>query len=169
MKLHALLSLVLVDAVAPAFAARHPMMLDDLRGFLRSSGGYQAATGEFDLDAVDAVERFYLDVLAGKESVPVSEARLDRVFIAYIGEAIQAHVGGKWELNDLKADAAYGTPIILGWGSDPDAMRISPVELRERIKRQRTPGILRGVIEYAVLREKEYQEIQRRRAERSPR
>jgi hypothetical protein len=129
------------------FIVEIPMLLDQLGELLESSNNYRATRVAFDDESLDRIEQFYLDVLAGRERVDVSQARLNRMIIAFFGEAVRERVGGSWELNDVDGDPAFGTPVIVEWAEA--WMRISPVELREQQIEGRKP-FLRDLIEYAA-------------------
>lgn len=135
------------------------LLQDDLQGLLSSSKGYNKLKVGFDLQTADKIEAYYLDVLNGKEKISASMARFDRIFIAYIGEAIMERVGGNWTLCEDEGDPAYETPVITGWTSDTDAVSISPVLLREDLRKNKKPGVLRQMIEYAIRREEEFRAL----------
>lgn len=49
---------------------------------------YNNVKAGYDDDTLDRIESFFLDMLDGKESIDVSQARMNRLFNAYLGEAI---------------------------------------------------------------------------------
>lgn len=126
-------------------------LLSDLQELLARSKRYRDVKVAFDDATLERVEAFYLDTLAGKERPVVSQARMNRIFIAYVGEAIRERAGGRWALDDAEGDPAFGTPVIIDWA--PDAIRISPVERRELLIQDRKP-FLRELVDYCANKEK---------------
>jgi hypothetical protein len=132
------------------FLVEVPMLLEDLQGLLGKSKEYTDVKVDFEDDTLDRIERFYLDVIDGKEKVDVSESRLGRIFIAYLGEAVIERAGGEWYLNTLDGDPAFGTPTI---APKAGGVRFSPVERRELLKQNREP-FLRSLVDYLANKEK---------------
>ena len=94
-------------------------------------------------------------MLDGKERTDVSQSRMNRLFSAYIGEAIleRAESGiAKWELNPVEDDPSFGTPVVIDWAKD-DGMAISPVERRELLIANREP-FLKELVNYCENKEK---------------
>lgn len=130
------------------FLIEIPLLLEDLQELLEKSINYKRVKVNCELDSIDLIESFYLDVLKGKEVINISEARLNRIIIAYFGNCVIHHVGGKWAVGNLENDVAFQTPIIINWGSDPNSKRISPVVIREYILEKMERGSMRWAIEY---------------------
>ena len=132
------------------FLVEIPMLLEDLQELLQKSRRYRDVEVGFDDETLDRIEAFYLDVLSGKEEVNVSQARMNRIIIAYFGEAVIERCGGRWALNDVENDPSFGTPVVIDWAKE--AMRISPVERREVLTENREP-FLREMIAYCANKE----------------
>jgi hypothetical protein len=133
------------------FLVEIDMLLEDLGELLKKSRGYKDLQVRFDDESLERTEKFYLDVLSGKEKVDVSLERMNRIFIAYIGEAVinRAESGrARWALNTFEADPSFGTPVVIDWSED-DGIAISPVERRELLIENREP-FLRDMIEYVA-------------------
>lgn len=139
-----------MDDAYEEFLVEIPMLLEDLQDLLDKSKGYRDVKVDFEDDTLDRIEQFYLDVTDGKEKIGVSDARLGRIFIAYLGEAIIERAGGKWHLNSLEDDVAFGTPVVFPKGG---GIRFSPVERRELLKQNREP-FLRSLVDYLANKEK---------------
>ena len=133
------------------FLVEIPMLLEDLQELLKESRRYRGVEVGFDDETLDRIEAFYLDFLSGRENVDVSPARMNRIIIAYFGEAVIKRCGGRWELNDVRGDPSFGTPVVIDWAKD--SMRISPVERRELLIEDRVP-FLREMITYCANKEK---------------
>ena len=131
------------------FLVEIPMLLEDLDELLKNSHQYKDVEVSFDDETLDKIESFYLDVISGKEKIYVSLARMNRIFIAYIGEAVIERAGGKWELNPMDKDPSFGTPVVI----DNDSIRISPVERRELLIKNREP-FLRDMVNYCANKDK---------------
>lgn len=126
------------------FLVELPLLLEDLQTLLGESRGYGGVRVGFDDEALGKIESFYLDCLAGKEKPSVSPARLDRIIIAYYGEALIERKGGKWLLNDAVGDASFATPVVGHW-SEEEVPRFSPVERRELQKENREPFLVKFI------------------------
>lgn len=133
------------------FLVEIPMLLEDLQELLSKSPHYQGQKVDFEGDSLDRIEQFYLDAIEGKENVGVSRARLNRIIIAYFGQALIERAGGNWALNEARRDPSFGTPVVVRWGTG-DSMAFSPVERRELLIQNRKP-FLREFIAYAVNKE----------------
>lgn len=133
------------------FLVEIPMLLEDLQELLEKSRRYKDVKVGFDDKTLDRIESFYLDVLSGEEKIGVSQARMNRIIIAYFGEAVIERVGGRWDLNDAEGDPSFGTPVVIDWAKE--AIRISPVERREMLIENRNP-FLRDMIAYCANKEK---------------
>lgn len=137
------------------FLVELTLLLEDLQEFLAHSKNYRDVHLGYDDKTLDRVEAFYLDVLAGKEKIDVSQARLNRIFIAYVGEAIIARAESgraRWALNPVAKDPSFGTPVIIDWAKD-DGMAISPVERRELLIENRKP-FLRELVNYCATKQR---------------
>ena len=134
------------------FLVEVPMLLEDLQEMLKESRGYRDVKVGFDDETLDRIEGFYLDVLSGKEKIAVSQARMNRIIIAYFGEALIARAGGKWALNEAKGDPSFGTPVVIDWAKG-ETLAFSPVERRELLIENRKP-FLRKFIAYAANKDK---------------
>lgn len=132
------------------FLVEIDMLLIDLQELLTNSNQYKNVQVNFDDSTLNWIEAFYLDTLSEKEQISISHARMNRIFIAYVGEAVRKRAGGQWALCDVKGDPAFGTPVIINWA--PDGIRISPVERRELLIKDRKP-FLRELIDYCVNKE----------------
>lgn len=130
------------------FKTEIPGLIGELERLLYDSDGYRHVKADYELESVDQVELFYLDVLTGREEM-ISGELLDKMIIAYYGEAVIHHVGGHWELCEIEDDDAFGTPVIQGSGIDPD-FRVSPVEVRERLRKNRQEGKMRDTLECCI-------------------
>ncbi len=128
------------------FLVEIPMLLEDLQELLDNSQAYRNVRVGFDDETLDQIERFYLDVLGGKEKIAVSLPRMNRIIIAYFGEALIERAGGKWDLNDVKGDPSFGTPVVIDW-AEGETIAFSPVERREMLIENRQP-FLREMINY---------------------
>ncbi len=135
------------------FLVEIPMLLEDLQELLKKSRHYKNVKVGFDDETLDRIESFYLAVLSGKEKIDVSQARINRIIIAYFGEALIERAGGKWILNDAKGDPSFGTPVVIDWSKNKDTVAFSPVERRELLIENCKP-FLREMITYAVNKEK---------------
>jgi hypothetical protein len=129
------------------FLVEIPMLLEDLQELLDKSQAYKQVKVAFDDESLDQIESFYLDVLAGKEKISISLARMNRIIIAYFGEALIERAGGRWDLNDVEGDPAFGTPVVVDWG-EGEVVAFSPVQRREILIENRQP-FLREMINYS--------------------
>lgn len=129
------------------FVVEIDYMMEDLQELLDASETYRHVNVGFDDESLNSIERFFVDAVDGKENVDVTRARLERIFTAYVGEAVIGRAGGHWALNTVEDDPSFGTPVIIEWARE--AMRISPVELRESLLENREP-LLRDLVEYCV-------------------
>lgn len=127
------------------FLVEIDMLLDDLNELLANSKHYKKQRVTYDDKSLDAIEDFYLNVLGGKEEVPISDARMNRIIIAFYGEAVRERVGGVWELCQNENDTAFGLPVVANWGKD--VIPFSPVEVRDAQIRDRKP-VIRERIKY---------------------
>lgn len=144
-----------MEADYEEFLIEIPMLLEDLQGLLRASRRYREVAVAFDDSTLARIEAFYLDVLAGKEKIGVSRARLDRIFIAYVGEAVRARSESgqaRWALNPYDRDPSFGTPVIIDWAKG-DGLAISPVERRELLVQNRKP-FLRELVTYCATKQR---------------
>ncbi len=131
------------------FLVEVPILLEELQDLLDQSGAYSGVRVGYDDETLGQIEGFYLDVLSGKERVGISQARVNRVFIAFVGEAVieRAESGrAKWALNPVRKDPSFGTPVVIDWAQE-DGLAISPVERRELLIENREP-FLRDLVEY---------------------
>lgn len=124
------------------------MIHEDLSKLLTNSKGYKSVTVDFSLDCIDKIESFYIDIMKGVEPVSISQSRLDRIMIAYVGEAVINNAGGHWELCDEPKNRNYGVPRIVGWGTNKNNNPVSPVGLKERIKQDLNKGVLSQTIKF---------------------
>lgn len=99
------------------FIVEIPMMMEDLAELLRNSHGYQGVAVGFDGDTLEAIESFVRDVHRGVEKVSCSLARLNRIYLAYAGEAVIERADGEWVLNDEPNDPSFGMPCVI-WHDD---------------------------------------------------
>jgi hypothetical protein len=129
------------------------MMNEDLPQLLKESKNYSNVKVKYDLDSVNQIESFYIDIMQGVEGVSISQARLDRIFIAYIGEAVINNAGGHWELCEDSKNRNFGAPRIVQWGTDKSNNPLSPVGLRERIKEDLKHGVLSQLIRFCSNKE----------------
>lgn len=129
------------------FLVEIDFLLEDLNELLANSRGYQTQRVAYDGDSLDAIEQFYLDVLAGKETISLSQARLNRIIIAFYGEAVRERAGGNWAFCEDENDTGFGLPVVANWGQD--VIAFSPVEIREAQRRDRQPCI-RDSVEYCA-------------------
>ena len=127
------------------FLVEISLLLEDLDELLAKSKRHKSQRVAYDAESLDAIEDFYLRVLAGKEKVPISLARMNRIIIAFYGEALRNRVGGHWELCEHPTDSAFGLPVVADWGKD--VIAFSPVEVREAQIRDRKP-VMRKRMEY---------------------
>lgn len=136
------------------FLVEIPMLLEDLQELLLHSDAYKDVKVGFGNDALDKIESFYLDTLSGKEKLKISRPRMNRIFIAYVGEAVLARAESgqaTWAINPIDGDPSFGTPVIIDWAKG-DGMAISPVERRELLIENRQP-FLRELVEYCETKE----------------
>ncbi len=90
----------------------------------------------FSYPEVDKIKDIYEQNYKTPEKLNLSYDELSEVFYTYVGEAFMSYNGGNWELSTVKADDAFGTPIILNWGKDNfDHCSISPYVWKVRIER----------------------------------
>ncbi len=90
----------------------------------------------FSYPEVDTIKDIYEQNYKAPEKLNLTYDELSEIFYTYIGEAFMHYNGGNWELSTVKADDAYGTPIVLNWGKDGfDHCRISPYVWKIRIER----------------------------------
>lgn len=133
------------------FEVEIPMMLDDLSESVKRSFKKNVDILNFSIDSINLVEQFYLGVLNGEIKLDISESRLDRLFIAYLGESFRAHLNGHWTLETDKSFESFGTPVITAWGDASSShLNFSPVIIRERIKKEEEKGELQKTIEFAI-------------------
>lgn len=138
------------------FVKEIPLLLSDLQHLLKESKNYKDVVVNFKDDGMLAIGSFYVDVWNGNEKTNAPQEKLDRIFMAYYGEAIVHHFGGEWELNDIKKDTSFKWPVIVGWGKNKDDnVRISPMEARENMKKEmRKDGIVFRVTHIKEMSEK---------------
>ena len=130
------------------FLVEMDFLLEDLGALLSATRRWSGQLVAFDDGSLDEIEAFYLTVLSDKERVAVSQARLDRIIIAFYGEALrERRDAGEWRLCDAKGDPALGTPVVADWA--PGAEFFAPVVAREFQKEDRKP-FLRELVDYAV-------------------
>ena len=129
------------------FLVEIDMLLEDLNELLANSKHFKDQRVAYDDKSLDAIEDFYLKVLAGEEKVPISEARMNRIIIAFYGEAVRERVGGVWELCTNENDTAFGLPVVANWGEG--VIAFSPVEVRDAQIRDRKP-VIRERINYFI-------------------
>jgi hypothetical protein len=134
------------------FLVEIPMLLEDLDALMAHGERYQGARATFDDDGIERVELFYREVLEGREDVGVSPNRLDRIMLAYLGQAVISRAGGTWDLHAVEGDPAFGTPVVVEWGTTGDYVRFSPVEWLEELKKQGGRSV-REFIDYAIHQE----------------
>ncbi len=111
------------------FLVEIDMLLEDLNELLSKSKHHSEQKVAYDPESLDAIEDFYLKVLAGEEKVSVSMERMNRIIIAFYGEAVRERAGGEWQLCENKKDSAFGLPVLANWGVD--VIPFSPVEVRD--------------------------------------
>ncbi|MEE9128637.1 MAG: hypothetical protein V3T84_01360 [Phycisphaerales bacterium] len=126
------------------------MLLEDLNELLANSVHFKNQKVAYDAENLHAIEEFYLRVLAGDEKVPISEARMNRIIIAFYGEALRERVGGVWELCEDKNDTAFGLPVLANWAEG--VIAFSPVEVRDAQILDRKP-VMRDRLEYFANKE----------------
>ncbi len=132
------------------FLVEIDMLLEDLNEQLANSKHFNNQRVAYDDESLDAIEDFYLKVLADEEKVPISEARMNRIIIAFYGEAVRERVGGVWELCKNENDTAFSLPVVANWGEG--VIPFSPVEVRDAQIRDRKP-VIRGRIDYFANKE----------------
>ncbi|MCR9161664.1 MAG: hypothetical protein ACE37F_35815 [Nannocystaceae bacterium] len=132
------------------FLVEIDMLLDDLGELLRRSSACEGQRVAYDPDSLDAIERFYLGVLAGTDTVTVSPARMNRIMAAFYGEAVRERAGGTWELCNNPHDIGFGLPVVADWGEG--VLAFSPVEVRDAQIRERKP-VIRETVEYCENKE----------------
>jgi hypothetical protein len=125
------------------FLVEIPMLLDDLQNVLNHSKNYRL-TVSFHDDTVKAIEKFYCSVLKGEEDLKqsnISLSRLERILLAYIGEAVLERVGkGEWDFNEMEGTYTYGCPEIVNW-TEKEHLPICPVRLLNAIKEGKETAI----------------------------
>jgi hypothetical protein len=91
----------------------------------------------FEYEYIDLVHQFYEKNFQNPERLDLNIEILNKCFYAYMGEAFMYYNGGNWALCTLISDKAFGTPLILNWGTPPDRRRISisPYMWKEHIVR----------------------------------
>lgn len=127
------------------FLTEIDMLLEDLNDLLANSKHYKKQRVAYDGDSLEAIEDFYLKVLSGEEKIAISLARMNRIIIAFYGEALRERVGGQWELCEDPRDTAFGLPVVANW--EKGAVAFSPVEVREAQISDRQP-VIRKRMEY---------------------
>jgi hypothetical protein len=116
------------------------MVHEDLPKLLKSSQNYCNVKVDLSLENIDKIESYYIDVLNDYEKASVSGKRLDRILIAFMGEALIKNAGrGHWDFCE-KEGLFYGLPIITGYTDHEDAIPFSPVIFRQGIKRDVDKG-----------------------------
>lgn len=129
------------------FLEEMDFLFEDLEGAL--AGTPYAGGVAFDDASLARIERFYLDVLAGRLKTRLTPQRLDRIMVAFYGEAVRERAGrGTWVLSE--AGESFGTPVLAGWADG--AIDFSPVISRELQKADGQPFIV-GTVEYAANRD----------------
>ena len=82
---------------------------------------------DYSAEEVDFFVNLYLKHYKNPTEINLTYKELTNLLYAYLGTAFVNYNGGKWELNDVKTDEAYGTPTIVNWGGkDYPWSRISP-------------------------------------------
>lgn len=137
------------------FLVEIPLMLEDLQELLSMSREYRDVEVGYNDETLNRIEAYYLDVLDGKEQTGISQARINRIFIAYVGEAVIERAENKvakWALNPVEGDPSFGTPVIIDWAKD-EGIAISPVERRELLIENRAP-FLCELVNYCETKQK---------------
>ena len=114
-------------------------LLGELDELLASSKGFSSQRVAYDDESLRAVEAFYLKVLSNDEEVQVSKARMNRIIVAFYGEAVRERVGGAWQLCLDENDSSFGLPVLASWAEG--VVPFSPVEVRDAQIRDRRPTI----------------------------
>lgn len=141
------------------FEIEIPMMLEeDFPALLASSNSCKNVIVSFELKTVDILENFFLDVISGAETINISLDRLKRIILAYIGEAVIHHGGGRWEFCDDSKHPGFGTPIVKGYKYDEDGRGMIPVGVRDRLFEEKKGGIIRVAIEACA-----YKDVQQKK------
>ncbi len=130
------------------FEVEIPMLIEDLRQAIAESKRYATTSVDYSIEMVDTVEAFYLDVLVGTDRIPFSQNHFDRAVLAYLGEVLIRHAGGRWEMG-RDTDFTHGTPMVYGF-KDDDGIGFSPVGIRDALIREQKPGTFRESIEYCI-------------------
>jgi len=96
---------------------------------------------DYSYKEIEVFIEVYVNNYKNPEKIDLSYKELSNILYAYLGTAFVNYQGGKWELNDIKTDEAYGTPTIVNWGGkDYPWSRISPKVWRVIIERDKTLG-----------------------------
>ena len=77
--------------------------------------------------------------------------RMNRIIIAFYGEAVRKRVGGQWQLCTNKVDSTYVLPVLANWGEE--VIPFSPVEVRDAQILERVPMIKERIEYFANIEE----------------
>ena len=142
------------------FEVEIPLLLEDLSALICQIKNTSLNIFDFSFENINLIEQFYLDILNKKIKSDISQDRLDRIFIAYLGESFRAHLGGQWTLELDKSSEAYGTPVISQWGDVPDKhINYCPIIIREWFKQEKGQGELQKTIEFALESDENYKNL----------
>lgn len=125
------------------------VMLNDLQRALKDSKGYQDVRVDYHDEALERIEAYYGDVVKHQERPPFPRDRMEWIIVAYFGEALIARAGGEWALSERPEDMGYGTPMVVGWGTQDGNMAFYPVLRRDQYAKNSEP-FLRDMIDYCV-------------------
>ena len=141
-----------LQAAFKEFVAEVPVLLDELLELLQQSRRYRHVRVGFDDDLLNQIGAFYLDVVAGEEKTGLPLDRVDRIYEAFVGEALINRAGGKWVLGE--DDFTYGTPSIETEGR----ITVSPAR-RRRLQAEDRSVFLRDWVDFRVNQERYNEEF----------
>ena len=91
---------------------------------------------DYSYEEIETYIKIYYNNYKNSERIGLTYKELSNILYAYFGTAFVNYNGGKWELNDVKTDEAYGTPTIVNWGGkEYPWIRISPYVWKVIIER----------------------------------
>lgn len=131
------------------FEVEIPMLIQDLEESLKNSKKYTEIKFSFDIELINTIESFYLDVLNKQEDTIFSSNHFDRVILAYLGETLIHHAGGNWKMS-TDDDFTFGTPVISGFKYDYDKIGFSPVGIRDNFINNKVKGSFKKSLEYCI-------------------
>ncbi len=124
-----------------------PALLAELQKMLKESRKYKKIKVSYDDRTLGEIESFYLAILSGKEKIKISQDKIDRIFMAFMGDALisRSHTGlGQWRLSNNFDSRNFGTPVVFGY-TTVEHMAYSPFIEIEHLKETRKPALIEEI------------------------